>query len=139
MARFGSKVTVFAKSGEILGKEDREAAAVLYKQLQADGVEFRMKARYHMVQSGGPDGQEIHVQLLGLHKDQAKVVLLQGHQVKACTNQQPFHEAVCASQPTIDGVWCDSRPWTQLLTFHTGTKVGIQQQGGKTWKPLKYC
>ncbi|KAL0045266.1 hypothetical protein WJX82_002237 [Trebouxia sp. C0006] len=51
MARFGSKVTVFAKSGEILGKEDRDAAAVLYKQLQADGVEFRMKARYHMVQS----------------------------------------------------------------------------------------
>ncbi|DBB17381.1 hypothetical protein WJX82_002237 [Trebouxia sp. C0006] len=76
MARFGSKVTVFAKSGEILGKEDRDAAAVLYKQLQADGVEFRMKARYHMVQSGGPDGQEIHVQLLGLHKDQAKETII---------------------------------------------------------------
>ncbi|KAA6418572.1 MAG: mercuric reductase [Trebouxia sp. A1-2] len=76
MARFGSKVTVFAKSGEILGKEDRDAAALLYKQLQADGVEFRMKARYHMVHSGGPEGQEIHVQLLGLHKDQAKETII---------------------------------------------------------------
>ena len=86
MARFGSKVTVFAKSGEILGKEDRDAAAVLYKQLQADGVEFRMKARYCMIQSGGPEGQEIHVHLLGLHEGQAKVKLLLGHQVKAGLN-----------------------------------------------------
>jgi pyruvate/2-oxoglutarate dehydrogenase complex dihydrolipoamide dehydrogenase (E3) component len=114
MARFGSRVTVFAKSGDILGKEDRDAAALLYKQLQADGVEFRMEARYHMVQSGGPEGQEIHVQLLGLHKDQAKVMLLQGHQVKACMstnrkcmNQQPYCEAFCASHPTVAGVWCD--------------------------------
>ena len=76
MARFGSKVTVFAKSAEILGKEDRDAAAIVYKQLQADGVAFKMNAKYHMVKSGGPQGQEIHIQLDRLHEDQGKVTLL---------------------------------------------------------------
>ena len=75
MARFGSKVTVFAKSAEILGKEDRDAAAIVYKQLQADGVVFKMNAKYHMVKSGGPQGQEIHIQLDRLHEDQGKVTL----------------------------------------------------------------
>ena len=75
MARFGSKVTVFAKSAEILGKEDRDAAAIVYKQLQADGVVFKMSAKYHMVKSGGLEGQEIHIQLDRLHEDQGKVTL----------------------------------------------------------------
>ena len=63
MARFGSAVTVFAKSGEILGKEDREAAAIVRKQLEADGVTFLLDAQYHLISNGGPEGHEIHIQL----------------------------------------------------------------------------
>lgn len=63
MARFGSSVTVFAKSSEILGKEDREAAAIVRKQLEADGVTFLLDVQYHLISSGGPEGLEIHVQL----------------------------------------------------------------------------
>lgn len=63
MARFGSKVIVFAKSNEILGKEDRDAAAIVKKQLEADGVTFLTNVDYHSISNGGPDGHEIHVQL----------------------------------------------------------------------------
>lgn len=74
MARFGSQVTVFAKSGDILGKEDRDAAGLVLKQLQADTVVFKMNARYRLIHSGGPGGQEIHVQLQQLHRDEGKVM-----------------------------------------------------------------
>ena len=63
MARFGSQVTVFAKSSGVLGKEDLEAAALVKKQLEADGVTFLQNVQYHLISNGGLEGQEIHVQL----------------------------------------------------------------------------
>lgn len=68
MARFGSAVTVFAKSSEILGKEDQEAAAIVRKQLEADGVTFLLDVQYHLISNGGPEGHEIHIQLQKLVK-----------------------------------------------------------------------
>lgn len=63
MARFGSNVTVFDKASEVLGKEDKEAAAIVKKQLEADGITFLMNVEYHLISNGGLDGHEIHVQL----------------------------------------------------------------------------
>ena len=37
-ARFGSRVTLFEKTGHILPREDADAAAIVQKQLQSDGV-----------------------------------------------------------------------------------------------------
>lgn len=75
MARLGSQVTVFAKSGDILGKEEPDAAALVYKQLQADGVVFKLNTQYHLIKNGGAEGREIHVQLQRPHEDEGKVKL----------------------------------------------------------------
>lgn len=56
MARFGSEVTVFGRSGKILEKEDADAADIIYKQLEQDGVAFRLKTEYDRIEQteGGP-------------------------------------------------------------------------------------
>jgi pyruvate/2-oxoglutarate dehydrogenase complex dihydrolipoamide dehydrogenase (E3) component len=39
-ARFGSKVTIFTRSGRVLPREDSDAAQMVESELRADGVEF---------------------------------------------------------------------------------------------------
>lgn len=73
MARFGSEVTVFGKHGEIMRKEDRDAAALVQQQLKADGVVFKMNAQFHLISNGGPNGKEVHVQLQQPHDRSTKV------------------------------------------------------------------
>ncbi|MGL4240217.1 MAG: dihydrolipoyl dehydrogenase family protein [Beijerinckiaceae bacterium] len=52
MARLGSEVTV-VESGDVLGREDREAARVARKALEADGVVFRVGVRVDSVDAAG--------------------------------------------------------------------------------------
>lgn len=47
--RFGSQVTVFARSGQIMPKEDPMAAEIVAKKMQADGVQFNYKVKYNAV------------------------------------------------------------------------------------------
>ena len=49
MCRFGSRVTVFGRSGRILEKEDEDAAEVVKEQLVRDGVVFMLKVQYREV------------------------------------------------------------------------------------------
>lgn len=53
MARFGSKVVVFGRSGQILEKEDRDAVAIVQKQLVEDGIEFKLLCKYNKIQKAG--------------------------------------------------------------------------------------
>lgn len=50
-ARLGSHVTVIQRSGQILGKEDTDMAAVIQASLEADGVSFEMNAAVERVET----------------------------------------------------------------------------------------
>lgn len=52
--RFGSKVTVFSRSGEIIPKEDRDAAEIVEKTLISEGVNFIYNVDYKKIEK--PDG-----------------------------------------------------------------------------------
>ena len=54
--RFGSKVSVFSRSGKILPKEDPEAAAMVEQSLRREGVQFEYNVRYQSVEceAGNP-------------------------------------------------------------------------------------
>ncbi|GMH39912.1 hypothetical protein BSKO_07816 [Bryopsis sp. KO-2023] len=51
MARFGSEVTVFGRSGKILEKEDRDAVEIVQKQLVEDGIDFKLKCQYDKIEN----------------------------------------------------------------------------------------
>lgn len=61
MARFGSEVTVMGRSGKILEKEDRDAVAIIQKQLVEDGIIFKLKCKYNEVKQAEDGTIEIHV------------------------------------------------------------------------------
>jgi pyruvate/2-oxoglutarate dehydrogenase complex dihydrolipoamide dehydrogenase (E3) component len=52
-ARFGSRVTVLERSGQILPREDVDAAAIVQAQMMADGVSFVLNARITSVERQG--------------------------------------------------------------------------------------
>ncbi len=56
--RFGSQVTVLARSDRIMPKEDPAAADIVLRQLQSDGVDFRFNLQY---QSVGEEGGVINM------------------------------------------------------------------------------
>ena len=60
MARLGSQVTVFGRSGKILEKEDPEAADIILKQMQEDGVTFRLQTEYDRIDQGEDGTIKIH-------------------------------------------------------------------------------
>ena len=91
MARFGSQVTVFAKSGEVLRKEDRDAAELVQQQLKADGVVFRLNCHFHLISNGGPGGREIHIQLGKTQKGDPKVTyIFQGNSAGSMEASGPW-------------------------------------------------
>jgi len=51
MHRFGSKVTVLERSGQILSHEDREVAEALVNCLQREGIEFQFNAAVEQVRN----------------------------------------------------------------------------------------
>ena len=60
--RLGSDVTVIDRSGEVLGRDDAEHAAVLRGVLEREGVRFRLGADVERVER---DGEAVAVQLAG--------------------------------------------------------------------------
>jgi pyruvate/2-oxoglutarate dehydrogenase complex dihydrolipoamide dehydrogenase (E3) component len=44
-SRFGTEVTVFARSGRILPKEDADIAAIVQERLTEDGVKFELTVK----------------------------------------------------------------------------------------------
>jgi pyruvate/2-oxoglutarate dehydrogenase complex dihydrolipoamide dehydrogenase (E3) component len=52
-ARFGSKVTLFEQARQILGREDREAAEIVERSLERDGVEMGCGAKITAVRREG--------------------------------------------------------------------------------------
>lgn len=53
--RFGSRVTVLQRGGQILPREDPEVAAELQRAVEAEGVAFRLNARVGRVSREGSD------------------------------------------------------------------------------------
>ena len=49
--RFGAEVTVFSRSGQIMPKEDREAAKIVEDSMRRDGVKFEFNVNYKCVES----------------------------------------------------------------------------------------
>lgn len=45
MQRLGSQVTILARSGEVLAKEDKDLAALVKAQMEDDGVQFRLSLK----------------------------------------------------------------------------------------------
>ncbi|HJV35252.1 mercuric reductase [Geomonas sp.] len=54
-ARFGSKVTVLERGSQILGREDRDAAAILQKAFLAEGITIEFGVKIERVESRGAD------------------------------------------------------------------------------------
>jgi pyruvate/2-oxoglutarate dehydrogenase complex dihydrolipoamide dehydrogenase (E3) component len=59
-ARFGSQVTLLERSGQLLGKEDRDAAVVVAASLQRDGVSLQMNTVLDRVERT-PTDKRLHV------------------------------------------------------------------------------
>mmetsp|Transcript_4592 Transcript_4592/g.6135 ORF Transcript_4592/g.6135 Transcript_4592/m.6135 type:complete len:646 (-) Transcript_4592:91-2028(-) len=71
-ARFGSNVTVFMRGDHILSKEDEDAALIVEKSLQEDGVQFKKNVVYDRIEKDqdkikvfykikGEETQEFHL------------------------------------------------------------------------------
>ena len=56
-ARFGSRVTVFDRAAQVLPREDADAAAIVRRSLESDGVRLELGVRLDRVEQaeGGPD------------------------------------------------------------------------------------
>ena len=54
-ARFGSKVTVFEMEGRVLPREDPDAAAIVQKSLERDGVDLRLGVKVVEIKKSGGD------------------------------------------------------------------------------------
>ena len=54
-ARFGAEVTVLEALPRIMGKEDRDAAAIVQKAMEHDGVRFRVDCQLLRVEKQGAD------------------------------------------------------------------------------------
>lgn len=61
MARFGSQVTVFGRSGKILEKEDRDAVEIVQHQLVEDGIDFKLKCVYEKIENSSTGSILINV------------------------------------------------------------------------------
>jgi len=70
-ARFGSQVTVLDRSTQILGKEDRDAAAHVMAALLDDGVQFRLETKLSRVEAAA-DGKLLHIE----HKGQTERLIV---------------------------------------------------------------
>jgi pyruvate/2-oxoglutarate dehydrogenase complex dihydrolipoamide dehydrogenase (E3) component len=62
-ARLGSKVTLLEQGGQILGREDRDAAELVQHALERDGVEILCRAKITAVRRQG------HVRVLALERE----------------------------------------------------------------------
>jgi len=60
LARFGAKVTVVDQARHLLGREDPEAAGIIRKALERDGVQFELGVRIEAAES---DGDEVRLRL----------------------------------------------------------------------------
>jgi pyruvate/2-oxoglutarate dehydrogenase complex dihydrolipoamide dehydrogenase (E3) component len=58
--RFGSQVTVVEKGATLLGREDRDISDSVRETLEAEGIEFRLKAECIRLESA-PEGVAVHV------------------------------------------------------------------------------
>jgi pyruvate/2-oxoglutarate dehydrogenase complex dihydrolipoamide dehydrogenase (E3) component len=58
--RFGSQVTVVEKGATLLGREDRDISDSVRETLEAEGIEFRLKAECIRLESV-PEGVAVHV------------------------------------------------------------------------------
>ncbi len=54
--RLGSEVTVFSRSGQIMPKEDPEAAALVKQSMEKDGVSFALSSSYKHIEGQGDSG-----------------------------------------------------------------------------------
>ena len=54
-ARFGSQVSVIVRSGQLLGREDADAAVIVQRAMQRDGVEFSFRTALIEVRTAGTE------------------------------------------------------------------------------------
>lgn len=65
MQRLGSSVTVFGRSGKVLPKEDADLSEIIKKQMEDDGVDFRLNvSKYVTVERSGAVSAEGYEELL---------------------------------------------------------------------------
>lgn len=61
-ARFGSDVTVFDQAAQILPREDADAAAIVARSLERDGVRFELGVKIESVESASVEGSGLGVE-----------------------------------------------------------------------------
>ncbi|KAL3134584.1 class-I pyridine nucleotide-disulfide oxidoreductase [Trebouxia sp. C0009 RCD-2024] len=66
MALFGSQVTVIERGNRIMGREDPDAAAVVHKQMERDGVHFMLNTTIDEFKLGTGDTVAAHVTQRGI-------------------------------------------------------------------------
>ena len=68
--RFGSRVTIVEMAGQFLGREDPDAARILFDSFQRDGIDVRLETQLTRVETGA-DGRR---QAILSHSEKAEVV-----------------------------------------------------------------
>ena len=71
-ARLGTKVTLLEASGQIMSREDRDAAAIVEQALRADGVSITCRAKVQAVKRDGADVL-LQVEAEGRPKEELRV------------------------------------------------------------------
>ena len=80
--RFGTKVTIVDRAGQILGKEDKDMADAVMNVMKQEGVEFKLNSAIESVKDRGPEKEVIikdsHGKTLSLKAEQILVAMGRG-------------------------------------------------------------
>lgn len=87
MALFGSQVTVIERGNRIMGREDPDAAAVVHKQMERDGVHFMLNTTIDEFKLGTGDTVAAHVTQRGIKVKESKtfIALYRANARRNCT------------------------------------------------------
>jgi len=87
-ARFGSKVTVLDLSARVLPREDADAAAIVQRQLESDGVGCELGVKLQHVEQG-PGGKRI-----GVSRDGGEISWHEGDEILVAAGRAPNIEGL---------------------------------------------
>lgn len=124
--RLGSEVTLLEKSGQVLPREDRDAAEIVHRQMEKEGVRFVFNCDTDRVETSGNE-KRLHVRVEG----REEVVV--GDEILVSVGRQPNVEGLNLEKV---GVEYDGRRGVKVNDFLETTARGIYAAGDvcMAWK-----
>jgi len=125
--RFGSRVTIVHRSGQILGREDSDVAVALQKALEAEGIEFHLNANSKKVEK-----QNSEIILTIETAETAGSQTVRGSHLLAATGRVPNTDDLGIDKA---GIAIDSRGYIKVNEKLETSAPGIWALGDVTGGP----